>query len=593
MNRSRQSPPWWVPLVPVVALAAAMLHCTINVPPGSLSADIPDVVSDTAVQDGDAPIEPLPDVGEPTACGGDLDCAHIQGCCYVGVCASGTCVARALTDCCSVPGPCAVSTPLHAATCAETCVAGGCEKTLRLPDADCGAPELWDLDLTTDPLSQVTVADSDPDDRVAWHPTLRRGLGGGPSLHAGDVVCPTYYSGPLDAACRPLDPAAEADTVRLSLDSGAVLLPVDRPAVAELWLWLDLERSGRPAGATYDGVEVSAIDDAGVLWPRWSSRQTPPAPRTWTPVLVDLSELAGRTVRLRVAFDTVDGRDNDHEGVYLGALRVFPPCASDRGCPAPTACAQGTVTAITPSSDSLCVSHAPEPGAPCVQCNTDDQCATSDPCDTGVCNAGRCEVTRTLTAECCTPAEAFPPPAAFEVDLGPDWRIDAPTVGAWHRSERRAHGGQGALRFGVPGAAETAPAGEAASGEVWSPPLVPPPDAPAWTFWVWLSTEFDGAPDPLNPAGLDLLEAVVAVDTGAPVSLPPAVVWDSRAIGGTSGGAWWPVSIDLGPFAGQVVRLGWRFATGDAEANDGEGAFIDDVSAVRVCPGSGDPGGRL
>jgi len=579
----------------LVGLALPLLAaCTFDVPPGSLSSpELPDTTVDIATPpDGADDVPSLDvDVGAPVACTGDGDCAHVQGCCYTGACVSGTCIARALVDCCSVAGPCAVSSPLHAATCADTCVAGGCERTLRLPEEDCETTTLWSLDLD-DPLSQATVSDLTPDDRVTWHPTTARGLNGGPSVHAGDVVCPTYYSGPLNAACEPVDPSADADAVRLNLDTTSVTLPADRPAVAELWLWLDLEpSSGRPASAVYDGVEIGIVDEGGAIWPRWSSRQTPPPPRTWTPVVVDLTELAGHTVHLRVAFDTVDGRDNHHEGVYLGALRVITPCAADRACPTATACAVGTPTMISPSADALCVTHAPSPGQACTACDDAESCPVDDACDVASCDAGRCSVTRTLTAECCDPAHAFPAPASFEADLGATWAIEGEDAGLWHRSNRRARSGVASLRFGVPGTAETAPPGESASGEVWTPTLTVPPDAPRWSFWVWLSTEFDAAPDASNPAGLDLLEALVSVDTGTDVPLPPAVVWDSRAIGGTSAGEWLPATVDLSAFAGRAIRLGWRFTTGDAEANDREGAFIDDAAAYRQCPREGEPGG--
>ena len=71
----------------------------------------------------------------------------------------------------------------------------------------------------------------------------------------------------------------------------------------------------------------------------------------------------------------------------------------------------------------------------------------------------------------------------------------------------------------------------------------------------------------------------------APVALAPAIVWDAREIGGTTLGTWIDVTIDLTPWRGRSVRLGWRFNTGDADANEAEGVYIDQAVVFRACPG--------
>ncbi len=119
---------------------------------------------------------------------------------------------------------------------------------------------------------------------------------------------------------------------------------------------------------------------------------------------------------------------------------------------------------------------------------------------------------------------------------------------------------------------------------MWAPAIVVPQEAPRWVFWLWLATEWDLAPGGDNPAGLDRLEAHVRVDAVPGPAQVAARVWDSDAIGGTTGGAWARVEVPLDAWAGRPVRLGWRFTTGDAENNAFEGAFIDDASVFRSCP---------
>lgn len=580
-----------------LALALAFILALVS---GCGDADDAAPATDTAPSDGgdaqddahDAvdPVDAPPDVA-PTGCLGDADCGHIVGCCFSGACSNGTCVARSTPDCCAVEGPCATATPLHAATCVEPCAAFGCRKALRLPEAGCG-DELWRLELTPEGVDALAVTDLRPD-RVTWHLSERRGLEGGSSLYAGDVLCPTYHTGPLDSACRPVTPGADGAAVTLTLDTPPVTLPADTPSVAELWLWLDLEpsASGAPEGR-FDGLDLLALDEVGVARPRWSSRQQPTPHRAWFPVVVDLSELAGRAARIRLLFDTLDGRDNDYEGVYVGALRLYSPCASDRDACGDAPCHLPRATQVAPIHDSLCVAAPAFEGRACEPCVDASTCATSDPCDVPTCTDGICELTRELTPDCCDPASSWPEPASFEASLGPDWSVTpapAPAEPTWHRSDARARSGAWSLRFGDPDAPRIAPPGAAAGATIWSPPAVVPPDDATWRFALWLATEFDGAPDPVNPAGLDLLEALVEVVVDAPVSVPPAVVWDSRAIGGTTSGEWLEVALDLSAVAGRTVRLGWRFGTGDDAANDAEGVYLDDATLTRVCPGGDDP----
>lgn len=525
------------------------------------------------------------DIGAPTACLRDADCAFVTGCCFSGACAGGTCVARATPDCCAALGPCATTTLLHTAECVDTCVMGGCEQRLALSGGACG--ELWRLDVGADDvLSSLAVVDPAAD-RVTWHSSARRPFGGHPSLHAGDVLCPTYHTGPLDADCRPRFPSLPANTVTLTLTTPPVALPGDAPSVARAWLWMDLEDPEARGGA-FDGLEIAAVGASGRVLTGWSSRTAETPRATWFPALIDLSAFAGDDVRLRVTFDTRDGVDNDHEGVYLGALELGTPCGTARECPAPSGCAVGRLAAVAGTADALCVIAPPDVSRACVPCEDDGACAALGPC-------GRCGEGGVCAPDptCCDPAEALTADPSFEGGALPaGWEASEPAeaeAARWHLSTWRAATGLASLRFGEPAVARTAPPGMAASGSVISPPVRVPAGDPALAFSLWLSTEFDGAPDPDNPAGVDLLEVTISVDTPLGALLPAVVVWDSRALGGTTDGAWERVTVPLAGYAGQIVRLGWAFQTGDAQNNGAEGVYLDDVSLAAGCARSPPP----
>ncbi len=567
--------------------------------------DLPDAaaVGDLPVPAGDAGADATagPDGavdGGALSCTTDDDCASLDDCCYAGWCLNRTCQVRYKEACCTYAGACATQSSLQQAACLETCVAGGCHARLKLPEDGCGRILwAWTGEATDVPFE---VVDSAPEDTVTWHPSARRALArpdgraAAVSMYAGDTRCPTYHTGPLDAACVPVH-GASAAPVALRLVTPQLALPWAVPAVAEVWLWASLEAHPDDGSPAYDGVELRLRREDGAELTLWSSRDDPLPDARWAPVLLDLSPHAGELASLVVSFDTRDGLDNDHEGVYLGRLVVRVPCASERVCPPPTPCTGGAMTPIAGLDDGLCVPAPADPERACVACLSRADCppsppgAFSDPCDEVRCDDGRCVWDRTVTASCCSPLDAWPGPPSFEAPLE-GWELSpAPALGAfggWSRSDLRAHEGLWALRFGalMPDGTPTpgllAPQDEPASGAAWAPPTVAPPDAPTLAFWVWLSNEWDAAPGGANPLGLDLLRVAVR-RVGA--DLPPAVVWDSMALGGTTAGAWARVEVPLDTFAGLPIQVGFLFDTGDATANEGA-VYVDDVALTRRCP---------
>jgi len=518
-------------------------------------------------------------IPEGVTCETDVDCAPYAGCCVDPRCRDGVCLPNYVPACCTLEGPCAAMSLFHAGTCEETCVAGGCRETWSPPPGSC-AEVLSALSLDAAGLATATIMDNDLDDRVTWVPDASRPFAGRPSLRAGDVACPTYYDGPLGADCRPLDPSVDAGAVRLALIGQRVLLPADRPAVAEVWVWLDL------GPGHVDGLVVEVQPESMASVVAWDSRVVRPPVGTWVPLLVDLAPYAGRGVRVALIFDTLDGRDNDHPGVHVGAITIRTLCEGDRACPSPTPCALGREVPMLPLDDRACVVAPPDPGPTCTPCVTEATCPIFDTCDVATCEGGACRVRHEVDAACCTPDARWPGDGSFESALEPEWQADP----GWAVSQIRSLEGEGALHFGTPDGAALAPAGERAAGTIWSPAFELPRDAPVLSFGLFLATEWDGAPSRANPAGLVLRWGVVRAHPAFPAPADPAaaVVWRSTSIGGTTEGRWTRVRVGLDGWAGRRVRLGLSFDTGDEHDNDHEGVYVDDARVFRACPGCGD-----
>jgi hypothetical protein len=511
---------------------------------------------------------------EVFVCVRDLDCAPFAGCCLDLACEGGQCVPRYVADCCVQPGSCAVATPLHRAECRTACAPYGCEPRLVLGAERCGDTP-WKLDLTPVGVSALSLAPPNgPADRVLWHLSPLRRFDGHPALRAGDILCPTTHVGPHDPTCTPL---GAGSPLRLAFDTPPFALPADVATVVELALWVDLS-SAPTTAETIAGLELMAVDEGGASTLLWSSRPptsqalrpfTPLPQRRWTPRLVDLSLFAGRSIRLRAIFDSPDARARGREGVSIGRLKVRTACTADLEPTDPTPCAQPAAVAVHPVATTLYVPMPPEDAHVngCAPCTRTLDCPPTTRCTSQRCEAGRC--LQETFADCCESTPSWPFSPAFS---------ELETTGPWRAAT--TDDAEPALVYATEDG--LAPAGEASAGEARTGPLRLPESDPIFSFSLALSTEWDVAPSNSNPAGVDLLEVLIWLDD-AP-TLPPTTVWTSTRIGGTTLGQTRRMAIDLSPWRGRNVRIGWRFQTGDAEANAGGSVVIGRPLVRRECP---------
>ncbi|MEZ4265044.1 MAG: hypothetical protein R3F39_01610 [Myxococcota bacterium] len=614
--------------------------------PDSTAVDVLAEVRDAADAGGDSDLDatdtrpptdlspPFPDVDAGACVEGAPCAAVISGPCQVGRCnALGQCVTVPAVGCCTSDSDCDDFTAPSACEvlrCTNTmctpdprpgcCVSSdGCDDGLACTvdlcsgaggrcahcasGCDCPGPfEVYSNDFSaSDPQAAgFFIEDLDPTDGVSWRPTIRRFISPPASMRLGDTICPTYYSGALNADCQPVDPAgADAGVVEATLYSPPISLPLTPGGHAGLvWVWSDVEPLGTGGPGERDVLRVSVDPGLGVAWPASSSLAVGKSTGgAWRLLAFDLAPYGGATVRLRFAFDTLDASANHHEGVYLDDLSVVSRCqggccatdadcagiagdAGADGCRSPRCIdlddGAGKVCALLPDDPALPCTACDSPGSPGspgsnVACDDQNPC-TADSCD----NGGVCR----HDAFCCF--EQLVLSAGFEDGLA-GWFVtdDQPTdtVG-WRSTHDLAVVGGSSAWFGDPGtgnyAGDARVSGSLSSATVVMPKVGASGAEAQVSFWLRLGTEWDGQLYD-NPAGLDRLTLSVIASGSA------AEVWSSDEVGGSTGGLWVPVSVPLESYAGRAVQLRFVFDSVDGTANEHEGAYIDGLELGARC----------
>jgi len=252
-------------------------------------------------------------------CAADLDCPAAPSACEATRClpaSSGTggrCVVGPLT-----PGaPCVACA--SAAACddgdpctADACDGGRCEHTRFC----CLERDVFELVPARDGTGALAMADEDASDGVTWQ--LFEG-----ALAFVDQARGVYASSP------------PGKRVAGAFTTAAFTLPEDGVALgAELELTLSTEWdtwSGstftNPAGL--DRLSVSVVDQA-LVREVWSSDEIA-GTTLGTPTIVslDLAPWRGRSVALRVRFDSGDADDNDHAGARITRLHAGARCGAE------------------------------------------------------------------------------------------------------------------------------------------------------------------------------------------------------------------------------------------------------------------------
>ena len=206
-------------------------------------------------------------------------------------------------------------------------------------------------------------------------------------------------------------------------------------------------------------------------------------------------------------------------------------------------------------------------------CSSDEECKDDDEtCTTDQCLDQTCVHVPTSAPGCC--AESV-----YEGDFedgtpeGHAIYNSVPGTGWQVVTTDKAHTGTSALYYGNP-ASLTYDTGDAPNhGSASGPVMVLPPGVKVTlTYWLFMQVETLLAVDQLTVR-------VLLVKNGVVAKTP--IVW-------TKGkqpvyGGWMPVYVDLSAFSGEMIRLSFEFNTVDANFNDYEGIYLDDITVTTDC----------
>jgi hypothetical protein len=512
---------------------------------------LPDAPHDTPHVDdaADDPAEALGELGD--ACPADGACA---GCvsstdcddglpCTADACVAGECRHEALGTCCTEATGC---DDANACT-TEACVDGLCQRAFTGDPACCSdgwlADAAWSFEASLPPGATV---EGPAGSLVRWSTSAVAASDGASSLWFGDPASGTYEN--------PSGPAGQCQVATGTLTLPAIDLPAAGTVYAAFDLRLDTEW-GEYNAATWElpGPDL-AFDELTLLangLPVWTSLVYEIAGSTcrygtcsFKPVEVSLGAFAGQSVVLAFRFDSKTPVANGYAGPFVDRLRLGWACA-------PLDCFSS------------------------LEC--DDAKDALDVCTRDKCLERQCVFERTgyPGVACCYPVDqTF---VTFEADASAV-AVESTDPVTWHAittsAGGKAHNSLGSLYLGDPGThTYAAPDGGPVAAEaVWTLD-VPPFEGYVLEWWQWL--DLRDAADPARDTFTVTVRATGASDAGQ-------IVFSNKPLYGYPV-TWRRVSTPLDPWQGGTIEVVLRFDSGDGEANDGEGIYVDDLTFFYGC----------
>ncbi len=205
-------------------------------------------------------------------------------------------------------------------------------------------------------------------------------------------------------------------------------------------------------------------------------------------------------------------------------------------------------------------------------CSTDKECDDGDAkCTVDKCVNAKCVHTPTGASGCCTPQLL-----ALDFDGGSaggfTFKNSKGTGKGWQlwSAASVSKSGKGVLYYGDPKVGNYDLGGSNYGTATLVTPTLPADAESTLNVSVYLATE--------SSASYDYLRVYATAQGVAKTTL-----W-KKASGQTN--KWLDLKLSLAKFKGKAVTLELYFATGDGVSNKTKGAFVDDLSVTRPCPGS-------
>lgn len=636
---------------------------TPDLPP-DVPVDVPEVGSDAVIPDA---------CTDPTkCCTTDNDCLPLANTtCQDAVCDAGKCVVTKKTG----SNVCCDDTDCNGDK-APICNTGSCNKSTGTcnfePKADCcpnqatilqkvGFETVGSLDGFAGTCTTGTAGST-----VAWQISNKRSHSGKSSLYLGNECYNYDTSANASTQCQSTGAGLG---LSCNLNSPALSIPLDKgtkqpiPAILTYWIWIDAEPMLKDSGVTegkncnppcdltkscvnFTGKDVCAAEK-DVLTVKvngtavastivWSSLKIGKnTGGQWQHRVVNLAGF-GSDFTVSWQFNTIEGTNNQYEGVYIDDVEVKStcpnlcdsktPCAlpvTDPPAP-PNPCAISDCTYYDNVSDKGLCFFDLTPGccAGVNDCNDNNQC-TIDQCtipsgvETGACS----NVPDASNSQCCLASNTLTD--GFENGMSAWQTSTNSTKVKWQINPTAGTGGGKALQYSdssfssyADGSGPTHVVGTACSPETT---LQSGTLYNLASFQLKLYTEWCGQTSYSNPAGSltacttsctapgevcdatlkkcvlgqKIDELRVTFKTGgqycglsgcnASAGLVAVPLWSSDAVKGCLDPDASLIKVPLDAYAGKKGRVCFTFDTGDTSGNQHPGAIVDDFKLDISC----------
>ncbi|MCA9520626.1 MAG: hypothetical protein KC609_06630 [Myxococcales bacterium] len=492
----------------------------------------------------------------------DTDCDD-QNTCTIDSCnEQGQCVHQ--NTCCSTDDECKDTNDCTI----DTCVAGACVYKLK-QDPLCCVPNLLTKNFDDGTLGGFVVEDDGS--QVKWQVTNLRSFSGSYSLYFGDPATHNYSNGSI---------------VKGSATSPEVLIPAGGEAKLRFYVWLRTESS-----STHDKVWITALqgDQETQVWAKTAI--TSSDYQKWIAQEVDLTPFAGKPVKLKFYFDSVDSSLNTYEGVYFDDVRVTMPCVVQK-CTLDSDCEDFNACTTNKCSSGTCT-YAPIAGCCLKDADCDDQnsctkdscvenvckkevlcckqngdCNDNDSCTTDTCESEKCVFTLDVNKTGCCKSNLYSESfdgttATFEFDGNSD-KVK------WQTSKIRAYNGTTSLYFGDIDKLNYVGDGNAVNGTATSQEITLQPGVDALIrFQLYIDVE---ASENFDQLTVQILEGTST-----------KTVWEKKELTSDQYKKWVQIQVSVPGYGGKKVKVRFKFDSKDGAGNTQEGVYIDNVIIGSKC----------